>query len=177
MRIRSYVFALYLGCCIVMVSCKTKKPTVFIEHQVGEIFNIQIPTFMHASKQVSPFRTVMQYENDSAKEFLMVFDTSRDGLHENTLRMYYDSIISQIDMDSARLKQPQFLMVNKDSAYKTEFSGTINGVKVYNDLETIATPDRFFTILVWGKLDNKEQLKEDMDRILSSFTDISHQKI
>ena len=151
-----------------------KKPTQFKEVQIGDLFTMQVPAYMSAAAGDVPFRVAMNYTSDSAATFLMVMDTLRKGMNENTLRMYYDSMVSQPFIDSVKINPPTLVKLNTDSAYTSEMTGSVNGVKVFYEMEAIATPERYFMVLTWGKQEKMESLKPDMLKMLSSFRDISH---
>jgi hypothetical protein len=154
-----------------------KKPTVFKEVQIGNLFTMQVPGYMSAGEGTYPFPVAMNYNSDSAAVFLMVIDTLRKGMNENALKMYYDSVVNEPFIDSAKISPALLVKVNNDSAYTSEMTGVLNGVKVFYEMEAIATPERYFMILTWGKKDNMESLKPDMLKMLSSFCDLSHKKI
>jgi hypothetical protein len=154
-----------------------KKPTVFKEVQVGSLFTMQVPTYMTATSEAYPFHVTMQYSNDSIPLYLMAMDTLRLGMNENTLKMYYDSIVSQPFIDSVKITAPALVKIGTDSAYTSEMTGIENGVRVFYELEAVATPERYFMVLAWAKLSQREELKPDMLKMLGSFSDISHKKI
>lgn len=161
---------------IVILFSYCKKPTQFKEVQVTNLFTLQVPAYMSASSETYPFPVELQYNSDSLQTFLMVMDTLRKGMNENTLKLYYDSIVNQPFIDSAKITLPQLIKVNNDSAYASEMTGIENGIKVFYEMEAIATKERYFMIITWGKLDKREELKPDMMKMLSSFCDISHKK-
>ncbi|HTA28335.1 MAG TPA: hypothetical protein VK809_11130 [Bacteroidia bacterium] len=154
-----------------------KKPTQFKEVQIGNLFTMQVPTYLNAGEGTYPFPVAMNYSNDSAAVFLMVTDTLRKGMNENTLEQYYDSVVTQPFIDSAKISPRMLVKVNNDSAYTAEMTGSVNGVKVFYEMEAIATPERYFMILTWGKKEQMESLKPDMLKALGSFCDLSHKKI
>jgi hypothetical protein len=119
----------------------------------------------------------LQYSNDSVPLYIIVFDTSREGLGEITLKMYHDTMCSNPMAERATLTAPQFSRVSNDSAYSTEMTGIIGGVKIQCYLESIATKEHFFHIIIWTRYDKKKELNGDMLRALSSFADISHKKV
>ena len=147
---------------------------MFKEVQVNNLFTLQVPAYMSAGTGTYPFPVAMNYNSDSAAVFLMVIDTLRKGMNENTLKMYYDSVVSQPFIDSAKITPAMLVKVNTDSAYTAEMTGVVNGVSVFYEMEAIATPERYFMLLTWGKKEKMESLKPDMVKMLGSFRDISH---
>jgi len=174
-RQKTFLFAGVVAVATLFSYCK--KPTQFKEIQVANLFSLQAPVYLNATAGDFPFPVALQYASDSLGVFLMVIDTSREGMNENNLKMYYDSIVSQPFIDSVKITKPQLVKVDNDSAYTSEMIGNTNGIKVFYEIEAIATKQRYYTILTWAKLDKKEALKPDMIKMLSSFRDISHKKI
>jgi hypothetical protein len=167
----SFLFAL------VALFSSCKRPTQFKEVQVANMFSMQVPEYLNATTGDLPFPVTLQYSNDSAQIFMMVMDTTRAGMNENTLKMYYDSIVSQPFIDSATITPPQLVKLNNDSAYTSEMTGKLHGIKVFYEMEAIATKQRYYMVLVWAKADKMNELKPDMLKVLSSFCDLSHKKI
>jgi hypothetical protein len=156
---------------ILFAACK--HPTAFKEVQAPNLFTMQLPSYMHATAELfKGGKTCMQYENDSAQVYLLVFDTTRKGLTENTLKAFYDSIVSNPDIKDAQIAPAKFAMLNKDSSMFTEMTGIAYGVKTFYRILVVATPLRFYYVLLWTRDDRKEALKEDFDKILASFTDM-----
>lgn len=150
-----------------------KHTTSYKEVQAPNLFTLQIPTYMHATGELfKGGKACLQYENDSAHIYLLVFDTSRKGLSESTLQAFYDSIVSNPDIKDAKITPPKFAILNKDSSMNTEMTGDAYGVKTYYRIQVVATPPRFYYILLWTKEEKKDLLKEDFDRIMASFTDL-----
>jgi hypothetical protein len=174
-RQKTFLFGGLVSVAILFSYCK--KPTQFKEVQVANLFSLQVPVYLNATAGDFPFPVALQYNSDSLGVFLMVLDTNRAGINENTLKMYYDSMVSQPFIDSVQITKPQLAKVDNDSAYTSEMTGKENGIKVFYEIEAIATKQRYYTILTWAKLDKREALKPDMVKMLSSFRDISHKKI
>ncbi|MGP8217659.1 MAG: hypothetical protein ACLQQ4_18970 [Bacteroidia bacterium] len=164
------------GLCLVFMACKHPVPFKEVQSR-KDLFTLQVPVYMNASDNMFPGKSVMEYGNDSVALYLLAFDTSRDGLNEKTLKAYYDSTVSRPTIDSAELEQPKLLMVNGDSAYATRMTGYVNGVKLFYRIETIATPEHFFYILIWAKAEKENELKMVIDKVFDSFHDINHKKV
>jgi hypothetical protein len=80
-------------------------------------------------------------------------------------------------MDSVKILSPELIKVdNGDSAYKSEITGILNHVKVFSEIEAIATKDRYYFMQTWSSIDRREDLKPEMYKMLNSFHDISHLK-
>jgi hypothetical protein len=153
------------------VACKHN--TRFKEVQAPNLFTLQVPDYMHATGDLfKDGKTCLQYENDSAQVFLLVFDTTRKSISENTLKAFYDSIVSNPAIKDPQIAPAKFAMLNKDSSMYTEMTGIAYGVKTYYKILVVATPPRFYYILLWTRDDRKEALKEDLDKIMGSFADI-----
>ena len=158
-------------CGVLFAACK--HATIYKEVQAPNLFTMQIPSYMHATGEL--FRggkPCLQYENDSAQIYLLVFDTSRKGLSESTLQAFYDSIVANPDIKDAKIAQPKFAILNKDSTLFTEMTGESYGVRTFYRIQVVATPPRFYYILLWTKEEKKEAMKEDFDKIMASFTDL-----
>ncbi len=176
-NMKPHIIRLTLLFAFLVLFSNCKKPTQFKEVQISNLFTMQVPTYMSAGEGNYPFPVAMNYNSDSAATFLMVIDTLRKGMNENTLEQYYDSVVTQPFIDSAKISKRVLVKVNNDSAYTAEMTGSVNGVQVFYEMEAIATPDRYFMILTWGKKEKMESLKPDMVKMLSSFCDVSHKKI
>ncbi len=164
------------GICLLLIACK--HATVFKEVQSAKnLFTLQVPVCLSASNKVMPGTSEMEYSNDSLPMYVLVVDTSRNGLNEKTLLAYYDSSESHLTIDSAVLENPKFAMVDGDSAYVSKLRGNVAGDRVVYYIEAIATPQRFFLLVVWTKPENEKKLGEDIDKILNSFHDINHVKV
>src|ERR1700722_2365007 len=151
--------------CLLFAACK--RPTAFKEVQSQKgLFTIEVPEYMTVSNNIFPRISEIEYRNDSIPMYVVGFDTSRDGLDEKTLKAYYDAVEEHPSIDSAVLEQAKFLMVNGDSAYKSKLSGYVGGEKFVYLIETLATPDKFYSVLVWTKANKENELKEVMDKIL-----------
>jgi hypothetical protein len=156
---------------ILFIACK--HPASFKEVQAPNLFTMQVPSYMHATGELfKGGKTCMQYENDSAQIFLLVFDTTRKDITVNTLESFYDSIVSNPAIKDPKIEPAKFAMLNKDSSMLTEMTGIAYGVKTYYRILVVATAPRFYYVLLWTKEDRREALKEDFDKILASFSDI-----
>lgn len=155
-----------------------KKPTVFKEVEVNNLFSLQVPAYLHTTGDLLPVKAsnISQYDDSVGNVCLLVFDTSRVGFEISTLRVFYDSMVATPVMDSARISPPELVKVDNDSAYQSEITGKHNNLKVFGEMVAVATKDRFYFMLTWSSLDRREQLKPDMYKMLYSFRDISHMK-
>lgn len=169
------IFAL---CAIAAMFSYCKKPTEFKEVEVNNLFTLQIPVYLHPTDDLVPFTSsnVQQYKDSNSKICLLVFDTARNGFEIHDLKTFYDSMVASPVMDSAVIVTAQLVKVDNDSTYQTEITGVINKKKVFSEIETIATKDRYYYIIMWASSDKPEQLKDDMVKLLNSFRDISHPK-
>jgi hypothetical protein len=158
-----------------MASCK--HATQFKEVLAPGLFTMQVPAYMNATSELFPGgKACMQYENDSLQVYMLVFDSTRKDITENTLKSFYDSVATQPSMQDAKLSPAQLTTVDHDSAMISEMSGTQGNTKIYYRIEVIATPARFYYMLIWCKEADKEAHKADFEKILHSFTDINHAK-
>jgi hypothetical protein len=161
--------------CLLLIACK--HPTQFKEVQSQKgFFTLEVPTYMSVSHSIFPNLSEIEYRNDSIPMYVVGFDTSRDGLFEATLKQYYDSAEAHQTIDSSVLEKPQFAMVNGDSALTSRLTGNVAGEKFVYRIETLATPDKFYYILVWTKASAEKSLEADIERILKSFHDTNHKK-
>lgn len=162
---------------ITMVFCCCKKPTEFKEIEVPNLFSLQVPAYLKPTDKLLPFTAsnIQQYRDSVGKVCLLVFDTSRNaGI--GTLRTFYDSMVASPVLDSAKITPVELVKVDNDSAYQSEITGIHNNVRVFGEIETIATTDRYYYMYIWSSLDRREELKPDMYKLLNSFHDISHPK-
>lgn len=172
---RRYFFVLLAFTVIGLSGCK--RPTVFKEIQVPGKFTMQVPAYLHAANDLfNGVAPTLQYESDSAQVFMLVFDTARLNLNEKTLSDYYKAIVKP-DVKGAYISSPRPAMVNNDSALVSQMSAVQNNIPTFYRIEVIATPKRFYYILIWCRQDKKNKLKDDFDKILNSFTDINHDKV
>ena len=169
-------FAAFIA--IIVIFCNCKKPTVFKEVEVNNLFSLQIPAYLHSTGDLLPIKAanIQQYDDSVGNVCLLVFDTSRAGFEISTLKTFYDSMVANPVMDSARILPPELVKIDNDSAYQSEITGKHNNLKVFGEMVAIATKDRFYFMLTWSSLDRREQLKPDMYKTLYSFHDISHIK-
>jgi len=161
---------------IVFVFCYCKKPTKFKEIDVNNLYSLQIPAYLNSTDKLLPFTAsnIQQYQDSVGKICLLVFDTSRIGI--GSLKTFYDSMVANPVLDSVKITPPQFSKVDNDSVYRSEIIGMHNSIKVFGEIETIATKGRYFYLFNWSSLDRREQLITDMNTVLTSFHDLSHQK-
>jgi hypothetical protein len=170
------IVIIVIGACSLLIACKHS--TVFKEVQsTKNLFTLQVPLYMSATNNIMPGASEIEYSNDSVPIYVLAVDTSRNGLNEKTLIAYYDSSESHLTIDSAVLEKPQFAMINGDSAYVSKLRGNVGGDRVIYYIEAIATPKRFFLLVVWTKPENEKKLGEDIEKILNSFHDINHVKV
>lgn len=163
---------------VIFVFSYCKKPTKFKEIDVNNLYSLQIPAYLNSTNKLLPFTAsnIQQYQDSVGKICLLVFDTSRIGFEISTLKVFYDSMVANPVLDSSKITSPELSKVDNDSAYQSEITGIHNGIKVFGEIETIATKDRYYYMFSWSSLDRREQLKPDMNTILTSFHDISHLK-
>ena len=155
-----------------------RRPTAFKEVQVPGKFTMDVPVYMQAATDLFGGNTAtLQYESDSAKVYMLVFDTARQNLNERTLRQYYDSIVADPSVKNAHISSPRPVMVNTDSALTSDMSAIAGNIPLYYRIEVIATPKRFYYILLWCRSDKRRRLKKDLDKVMGSFTDINHSKV
>ncbi len=156
-----------------------KKPTEFKEIEVNNLFTLQVPVYFHPTNELIPFDSpnIHQYEDSAGKICLMVFDSSRVEIGLSTLKTFYDSMVANPVMDSALITPPELVTVGNDSAYRSEITGIRNNIKVFSEIETIATKDRYYFILTWANLERRKELKPDMNKMFDSFREVKHLKI
>ena len=159
-----------------IVGCKHK--TEFKEVQIPGKFTIQVPEYLRATNDLSgAAKPSMQYENDSLKVYLLVFDTARQNLTESNLDAYYDSIAPREGENGAKLAAPMHTTVGGDSAIITEMEASINGTPTYHLFGTIATSARFYYVMMWCTKQKRDSFKEDFKKVINSFSDINHKKV
>lgn len=160
---------------LLLLGCK--HPTVFKEVQSKKgSFLLQVPTYMNVSNSIFPDISQLEYRNDSIPLYVVGLDTSRDGLFEGSLMQFYDSAEAHPTIDSAVFDKPVKSLVNGDSAINAKLTGYVNGEKFIYHIETLATHDKFFYILIWTKASKDKDVSDDIDKILKSFHDINHGK-
>ena len=173
---RRYFFILLAGIALGMAGCK--HATVFKEIQVPGKFTMQVPVYLHAASDLySDASPTLQYESDSAMVYMLVFDTARENLNEKSLKDYYDAIVGKPDGNGTHITPPRPAMIKGDTALVSEMSAVQNNIPVFYRIEVIATPSRFYYILLWCRADKKNKMKGDFDKVLDSFTDIYHNKV
>jgi hypothetical protein len=155
-----------------------KKPTEFKEIEVNNLFTLQVPVYLHPTGDLMPdnIPNIHQYDDSIGNVCLLIFDTSRVGFEISTLKTFYDSMVANPVMDSARILAPELVKIDNDSAYQSEITGKHSNVRLFGELAAIASKNRFYFILTWSSLDRRDILKQDMYKILHSFHDISHLK-
>ena len=160
---------------VAVFSC-CKKPTKFKEIDVNNSYSLQVPAYLNSTDKLLPFTAsnIQQYQDSVGKICLLVFDTSRIGI--GTLKTFYDSMVSNPVLDSVKITLPELGQIDNDSVYRSEITGIHNSIKVFGEIETIATKRRYYYLFSWSSLDRREELKPDMNTVLTSFHDISHQK-
>jgi hypothetical protein len=157
--------------CTLFAGCK--HPTVFKEVQAPNMFTLQLPAYMHATNELfKGGKACMQYENDSAQLYLLVFDTTRKAIVVNTLNAFYDSIVANPDIKDPHISLPKYAMTNNDSSMSSEMTGIVDSIKTFYKIQVVATTPRFYYVLLWTRDDRKEALKEDLDKIMGSFSEI-----
>jgi hypothetical protein len=171
---RKIIVALF---CLSLLIIACKHSTTFKEIDISNRYSIQVPAYMHVTDELLPGIASLQYENDSAKVYLLVIDTARAGMREGSLKAFYDSAVSQPALESAQISPAKFMKVDGDSAYTSEMTGSLNGstadsMKVFYKIEVLASKDRFYQVLMWTRQSKADELKADMEKVLSSFTDI-----
>lgn len=147
------------------------------EVQVPGSFSISIPSYMNPATDLLPGRrSAVQFANDSAEAYLFIIDTLRKNMKENNLNIFYDSMVVS-NLGDSTMEQPaaKFVMEHGDSTLFTERKAMLqsNNTIVYYRIEVVASPKRFYYIELWTRLQNKDALKDDFDRILHSFTAVN----
>lgn len=145
---------------------------------MNNLFSLQVPVYLHSTSDLLPFDdpNIHQYEDSVGKVCLLVFDSSRIGMEISTLKVFYDSMVTRPIMDSFKITPPELVTIDNDSAYQSEITGVFNKARIFSEIETIATKDRYYFIQTWSSLDRHDQLKHDMYKMLNSFHEISHLK-
>lgn len=175
MRHKLFLFTVLLF--LVITSCRHNPPVTFKEVQVPGKFSMQIPSYMEATTELfSGGKTVLQYQNDSLKVYIIAFDTGRQYLNEKTLRQYYDSVAPRPNEMGASLDTAKYIKINGDSAIVVTMTASPSGSPAYYKIATIATPARFYYFMIWCPLAKKEEMKDTFDKVLNSFHDINHIK-
>ena len=172
---RSVLF--YLMVLLIAAGCKHKPEVTYKEVQVPGKFTLQVPTFMEATTELfKEGKTSLQYQNDSLKVYLIGFDTGRNNLNEKTLKDYYDSVAPRPNENGAVIDTCRYVKINGDSAIITSMIAAPGGNPAYYKIATIATPDRFFYLMIWCPKNGREEMKEVFDKVLNSFHDVNHVK-
>lgn len=177
MKNRILLFSSLITIAIIFSFCK--KPTVFKELEVNNLFTLDVPYYFHPTTDLMPFEAsnVHQYEDSVGKICLLIFDSSRAEIGLSSLRVFYDSMVVSPVLDSVRITPPELIKVDGDSTYRSEMTGILNNARIFSEIECIATKDRFYYIQTWSHLNRRGDLRPDMIKMLNSFHDISHRKI
>jgi len=178
MRSRIILKIVALVAIIMACSCHHKKLTEFKEIEVNGLYSLQMPWYLHSTDELMAFKSpgIQQYEDSVGKICLLVFDSLREDIGISTLRVFYDSMVANPVIDSAQITLAHLVKVDNDSTYQAEITGILNRNRVFSEIETIATPDRFYFIVAWAGLERRDELKPDMEKMLNSFKDISRSK-
>ncbi|HTB07200.1 MAG TPA: hypothetical protein VK806_09630 [Bacteroidia bacterium] len=179
MNSKNKIAVVAIALSMMVISCGHK--TTFKEIDINNQYTISVPAYMQVTNELLPGIASLQYENDSAKLYLLVIDTARSGMREGSLKAFYDSAVAQPALESAQITPAKFKMLGGDSAYTSEMTGAISGqysgpapdsMKMFYKIEVVGSADRFYQILIWSQLSRAEDLKGDMDKVLASFHDI-----
>src|ERR1700735_3785044 len=102
---------------IVSLFSYCKKPTEFKEIEVENLFSLQIPVYLHTTGDLMPANipNIHQYDDSVGNVCLLIFDTSRVGFEITTLKTFYDSMVANPVMDSARIITPELVKIDNDS--------------------------------------------------------------
>jgi len=172
---RKYISLTAIIAVLAITACKHPHITVFKEVQVPGKFTLQLPEYMHATTGIfNEGKPSLQYGNDSLNVYMIVFDTGRQNLNEKTLEQYYDSIAPNSSDSGVVIALPKSEIINKDSALTTNMLASNNGSAAYYKIAAVASPKRFYYMMIWCKMNKKDSLNEDFSHVLGSFRDMEH---
>ena len=176
MMLNRYVLILIIA--FAVASCKHE--TVFTEVKVNNRYSLTIPDYMQPCTDLHKDAS-MQYQNIDKDIYILVIDEKKKTMQDYSLDYdidtYFNNIASQgfsENIKDGKVSIPGRQQINGHKALIAEITGKIEENEVYYKLGLIETPYEFYQILVWTRAQNKENLQEDITKMIESFQELPH---
>jgi len=151
------------------------QPAKFQLIQIADKYSIELPEYMQPWTGMHT-EASLHYKNEERDIYTIIIDENKKELQHHqlnyTLDSYFKSVCSSPpikNIDQLRLHKPVQINLNGDSALLAGISGNFNHTNIYYQLAVIETKKRFYQILSWTSLDNKELFLRDFNTSLNSF--------
>lgn len=174
---------IFLGLFLFLMSCQDDAilETITVDNK----YSLDVFTNMSKSTELND-EASLQYQNIFKQLYVVVIDESADQFEniivKNQLQDDYSAdldgytklIVNGFDTDSEiqNHSEPKDITINGLDAKLFEFNGRVNDYDIYYKLAFVKTKKSYYQIMTWTLLDNKEKLKEKMDKMIYSFKEI-----
>jgi len=170
---------------LLFAGCDKSVPTqkVVIEDR----YSIEIPSFLTKTMGLND-EASMQYKSDSLNFFVIIIDEKKEDVYsafrENNMTEKYSSDFNGYcnlifnsnseSIESAKKSAITASQINKMPAKKMSVEGKFNGIGEFVYIGLIEGKDSFYQIMTWVHLEQKDEYKKVMDKMMDSFVEIEN---
>ncbi|MDR0230265.1 MAG: hypothetical protein LBI72_14565 [Flavobacteriaceae bacterium] len=167
---------------ILTISCNQKKSIQ--EIQIDTKHTIEVPTGLVKTTDLNP-QAVIQLKDANKELYLIVVKEPIEEI-DNFFKENKQTLGNQFTQDfkgyadltylsllqKAKVKTPAILRateINGLTTYTVKFDALVSGLDVYYNFAAVKGEEYYYQILVWTLNTKKEQNKDEMERMVSSF--------
>ncbi|WP_339834861.1 hypothetical protein [uncultured Flavobacterium sp.] len=177
------IFTLFFGLFLFFQSCQddSKIETITIKNQ----YSLDVYTNMSKTNELND-EASLQYQNIFKEIYVVVIDESAEqfntsivdndlvDLYKPNLNGYSKLIIDGFEPEAniKKVSKEKDTLINGLEAKVIEFEGKVNEYKVYYQLAFIKSQKSYYQIMTWTLMENKEKLKNKLDKMTYSFKEI-----
>lgn len=164
---------------------ETKTNKIVIEKR----YSLDLPDFLSKATTLND-EASLQYQNLFKEFYVVVIDEEKDDIHmmiddgyfENNPSkdvLGYANIIFNNTKNAYQVKNETTLEAKTVNGYAVRtvfFETRVDNIDIFFHFAFVEGKERYYQIMLWTLLKNKEQYLEEMEKIVDSFTEMEQRK-
>lgn len=154
--------------------------TKFEEQKVGHVYYMSVPDYMSKTLTLHD-NAGLQYMNSIKEAYVLVIDEAKSDLEAVSLKFsnvqdYYDFMLKNYEksLTDTKVKKAETIKINGYQAIQTELRGKFETedkkqVSICYLLTAVETKNYFYQIACWSTDENRDKLREDFKKMVSSL--------
>ena len=162
---------------LLIISVTANSQTKFVEKKIGHVYTINVPDYMTKTLELNSAATC-QYSNVKKNAYMIVIEDSKEDLelvnskYTNPGDFYEDFVKSfSQNKENVQVSEVKNLVINGNKAVQSEMTAVVDSTNIYYLLTVVETKSYFYKLLCWTLPDNKDALKSDFVKMVSSLKD------
>lgn len=170
---------------LLIISCQEKEE--FNTITIAEKYSMKLPSSLSKSEDLNE-NASLQYQNVFKELYTIVVDETKESVDpilasdttaSTNLDKYTQLLKTNFEKTLTNFKCSEIekSLINGLDAQTYSITGTIDNIDVYYDVAFVEGKENYYQILVWTKLNQKEEYSKTIKEMIASFKELKNKNL